>query len=535
MAHDRLFHQVLDRLSPTLDTLAPPPEGGWLRCAYDALCNGLFPDPAYMAPGAGVRQGLALLIPALDKVPAKGSGAFDPLSDLLVVAPELRRESRVAEEYDRLLRAVDAAHFLAALRLGREVMPFDPASHTIGVHNMAVHTALQARAAGLPVDVALVSGAALCHDIGKFGCRGEEANRVPHLHYYYTWQWLTRHGLWRIAQVSANHATWDLEFDNLPLEALLLIYADYRVRGVREAGGEVVRIYPLSTAYKMIMAKLLNVTPEKTRRYRLAYARLRDFESYLHHRGVGTELTAPPPEPRSLPDVTPLQGQALLDALRDRTFEANGALMHTFSTGSVFDRFLSQTRTEENPSRLMTFLRFFEDYHTYMTKDEKTALLDILSPLLRHPEEYLRRRAATVMGQILDNAGPAYRKEVPASAPPGVTAPSVLALLDEATALPYRAILSAHLPPELQDAPAPEEEDTPDALCRKVIANDSLPLALRRQCFQQELRQLLCILQELARDELDFFHRTALYNLLYHFLIYHEVVAGALPLPVTSS
>ena len=68
------------------------------------------------------------------------------------------------------------------MRIGREIMPFDPASHTIGVHHIALATARQAAAAGLPVDVALVSASALSHDIGKFGCRGEDASRIPYLH-----------------------------------------------------------------------------------------------------------------------------------------------------------------------------------------------------------------------------------------------------------------------------------------------------------------------------------------------------------------
>ena len=47
-------------------------------------------------------------------------------------------------------------------------------------------------AAGLPVDLALASGAAAGHDIGKYGCRPGE--RVPYLHYYYTDQWFRRIG-----------------------------------------------------------------------------------------------------------------------------------------------------------------------------------------------------------------------------------------------------------------------------------------------------------------------------------------------------
>ena len=33
-----------------------------------------------------------------------------------------------------------------------------------------------------------------------------------------------------IGYISANHSTWDLEFENLPIESLLLIYADFMSR-----------------------------------------------------------------------------------------------------------------------------------------------------------------------------------------------------------------------------------------------------------------------------------------------------------------
>ena len=49
---------------------------------------------------------------------------------------------------------------------------------------------------------------------------GAEAQRIPYLHYYYTWQWFREHGLESIGHISANHSTWDLECENLPMESL---------------------------------------------------------------------------------------------------------------------------------------------------------------------------------------------------------------------------------------------------------------------------------------------------------------------------
>ncbi len=426
---------VLQALMPTLSSLSPTPEEGWLSCAYAALCHGLFPDPAYVSPSKETVQGLSVFLAVLQAALSCEDAPFDPLTDLLPFDPALLETSRVREEYLRFQEAVEQSRFVLTMRLGREVMPFDPASHTIGVRNVAVHTALLSHEAGLPVDVPLVAAAALCHDIGKFACRGDDAKRIPYLHYYYTWQWLSQRNMEHIAHVSANHSTWDLEFENLPIESLLLIYADFRVRGTREQGQEVVRIYSLAEAYEMIMSKLSDVTPEKQKRYRLVYSKLRDFERYLQDRGIGTELSSPSPALEQGRDVALLSARESLGALRDLIFDNNIRLMHTISTDTSFDLLLEQARGEKNTQRIRSYLRLFDEYNTYMTRGNKQKLLIFLYELLMHHEGDVRRSAGTIMGQILANSGPKYRKELPAAAPKSAMAPTMLSLLDESVAL----------------------------------------------------------------------------------------------------
>ena len=420
---------VVTALRPLLARLAPEPEAGWLPALYAWLDNGLFPDPAYQAPPEA--PVLAALAELLDGVLACEDAPFDMLTDLAAHGPE--DGSRVADELPAFHAALHASHFVTMLRIGRELLPFDAASHTIGVHNIATLTAQCAKEAGLPVDVPLVSAAALCHDIGKFGCRGADAKRIPYLHYYYTWQWLSGHGMEHIAHISANHSTWDLEFENLPVESLLLIYADFRVRGTREGGRETVRIYSLAEAYAIILSKLADVTPEKERRYRTVYTKLRDFESYLHIRGVATE---PGPAPqRETRDPALLTQQEALDALRALTFDHAIRLMHTVSTDASFDQLLEQARGEKNTLRIRTYLELFQEYHTYMSGGNKRKLLAFLYELLLYPEGDVRRLAGQLMGSVLANSGPKYRKELPSAAPQDAAAPAMLSVLEESLGL----------------------------------------------------------------------------------------------------
>ena len=164
------------------------------------------------------------------------------------------------------------------------------------------------RRGGVPLDLALVSGSAAGHDIGKFGCRPGE--RVPYLHYYYTDQWFRRRRLTDIGHVAANHSVWDLELDYLSVESLLLIYADFRVKQTRDdQGREVTQIFSLAEAFNVILSKLDGVDWEKRRRYELVYARLYDFEQFMLARGVDVTLrgpdTPPRPEKHTGPDDGP--------------------------------------------------------------------------------------------------------------------------------------------------------------------------------------------------------------------------------------
>ena len=432
MEFDRasLLTQAAQRLAPELAVCSPEPPEGWLHAAYESLTNGLFPDPAYCAPSAQTQRGISLLISAMEALLACEDAPFDPLTDLLPIDPALA--THIPEEYERFCRAAADSHFLLTLRLSRELMPFDAASHTIGVRNVAVRMALAAHSVGLPVDVPLVAAASLSHDIGKFACRGADAARIPYLHYYYTWQWLAERDLEKIAHIAANHSTWDLEFENLTIESLLLIYADFRVRGSRENGRETMRICSLDEAYGIILSKLADVTPEKRRRYQLVYRKLRDFESFLHSRGVRDDGST---EKTPIRDAALLSRQDALDALRDLTFANNIRLMNSISTDASFDLLLEQARGEKNTQRIRTYLRLFDEYNTYMSRGNKQKLLGFLYELLMYPEGDVRRVAGHIMGQILANSGPRYRKMLPSAAPKSAMAPTMLALLDESVAL----------------------------------------------------------------------------------------------------
>ena len=420
-----------------MEAFCEQPQGGWLPFVYDVLSDGLF--PSNLPPiSEGQKQAMLFYLIALREFAAfeRTLRPYDALYDLLFVTEEEREKSRVREEYLAFVRACEDSFYLELMRIGNEIFPFSPLAHASGVHHVAVHMARMANRAGAHADVALVSAAAACHDIGKFGCRGNDAKRIPYLHYYFTDQWLRLNGMPAVAHIAANHSTWDLEFENLPIESLLLIYSDFRVRGEKAPDGrEQMRIFPLPEAREAIFSKLYNVDDEKRARYERVYHKLRDFEEYLASLGVSadpfvTALCVPVTLDASLKN-----DEEVVKALRLTAVGHNIALMHAVSSNASFARLLENARSEKNLDSVRTHLRLFEEYFTYMSRANKLQLLSFLYELLMHHESDVRRHAGQIMGRVLANRAMPYKKELPEHAPESAVAPAVDELLSEAAAL----------------------------------------------------------------------------------------------------
>lgn len=424
---------VLALLQPALG-VPPQKAQPWLLALYQHLADQRFPDEARGHPRRPFSPEEALYLALLDLALQHRPDPFDPLMDLLPLPPESLDHNPTAADYQRFLQVAQEEHILALFTLGRELMPFDPAAHTIGVHNVALHTAILARQAGLPVDLPLVRAAAFGHDLGKFGCRGAEAQRIPYLHYYYTWQWFREHGLESIGHISANHSTWDLECENLPMESLLLIYADFRVRGQRDENGrEHMAIYTLDQARDLIFSKLADMTPAKQRRYETVYRKLRDFEHYLRAHGVPTDLEEDQLRPVTHTDPALLFPEGALERLRDLTFANSIRLMATVAASEPFAQLLERAKGAKNTQSIRTYLHLLEEYNTYMTASNRRKTLALLYELLMHPEGDVRRKAGQIMGQILANSEIQSQKERPASA--SEMPPAMVELLEEAVNL----------------------------------------------------------------------------------------------------
>lgn len=413
---------VLDICTGYLPELAKTPPEGWAEHCRLFLRGQLFPHlPGPSAPERW-RKGRALLLQLLRGLYAgeRETLPFDPAFDFRLLDENEVRKKEFTAEYAKMRRVIRSRYVYEFLRISADITDDALISHIGGVHYAALFAARQLAAAGIPVDLALLSAAAAAHDIGKLGCRPEEEQRAPHLHFYYTDYCLSRFALPGIMHIAANHSTWDLELENLSVESLLLIYADFRVRsGSRR---EQLRFCTLDEAFALTLEE---ETPDEAtrRRYLRVYGKLRDFEDFLLENGVVTDLPEDFAETPRFPRAPKqrfsafLRDEQLIDQFKFRAIDHNLRLMAHLSRHSDFSDLIDRAAGEVQWKKIRTYMTILDEYSTYMTEEQKDLALRFLYEKLTHRESDIREHAAHIMGRIVAHYREEYKKELPRTVP----------------------------------------------------------------------------------------------------------------------
>ena len=411
---------LLAELKPMLDILASEPEQGWLRYICDVTTAHMYPDN-FSADTTEERQRAAYFFLVNYRAMLeheKEVRGFSPTDHIEFISEEYTSECITSREYERFRKYWDDNFITEFMRISREITPFNTIGHIGGVHHVATFVGMQLIDTDVPVDIALVSGAAAGHDLGKYGYTQQEVRRIPYLHYYYTDELLKREKMPMIAHIASNHSTWDLELENLSVESLLLIYADFRVKSSRIDGEEVVFFYTLNEAFDVILGKLDNVDEAKKHRYERVYAKLKDFENYLVSLGVETDISKIPGrnKGRKKKNYALMMGNEVVENIKYTAIEHNVKIMSIFNNESAFGSLLEAARSEKLWKSQRAYLNILSEYHTYMTKQEKLLTLHFLYDLLSHREGDIRRQAGRLMGTIIARYDDIYRKELPENA-----------------------------------------------------------------------------------------------------------------------
>ncbi|MHC2994809.1 MAG: cytidyltransferase [Candidatus Atribacteria bacterium] len=358
---------------------------------------------------------------------SSGDSTFHSKYPLNFLTSEEKSKLENPAEYKRFLKVFNDEYIYEMMKLSQEVLNYNTLDHICGVNWIALFIGRQLYSLGLPVDLGRVSGTAAGHDIGKYGCKSVEIERTPYLHYYYTDIWFKKHNIPYIGHIAVNHSVWDLELENLPLESLILIYSDFRVKNENNGPKEEMRIFTLKESFQIILNKLDNVDEKKRKRYFRVYAKLKDFEDYMINLGVNVDLeneeVCPSKKDRK-PYYSLMHSQEVIQNIKFLSIEHNINLMHELRDESSLNSLLELARSEKDWNNLREYLQIFNEYSTYLTQKQKMITLRYLYEQLTHPEDEIRRRSAKLIGILIATFDEDYRKEIPQDVslkPPAIT------------------------------------------------------------------------------------------------------------------
>lgn len=403
----------------------------WRVAMQEEARHRLYPQRFGPGPGRAVAEVFFLLahaaLPHLDRSDRlAGRMPFQALTE------EDLEPWPSGEEYRRLLQHLEEDGFMAAMAMAQLWQGLTIEDHVLGVTGLALWIGRQL-ARAIPVDLPLLHGAAIGHDVGKFGCVGDEVKRIPRLHYYYTHQYYAARDLGGLGHIATNHSCWDLELVRLPIETQVLIYCDFRVKEIQDADGRRrMTVTSLKEAFDTILAKLEDLDQAKRRRYQAVYRRLRDMEDYALTLGVALDPTdfpvsrrARPYLPAGLDPVALMGGQQRPDtavlALGPQVQGTTRLLATAHSIGVMerlrdlpsLRRLLEEVRSSKGWRELRTYMGIVGDYAPALSEEQRSLALEFFRELLAHPDDDIRYQAACRMADLLALGEVEWRKDLP--------------------------------------------------------------------------------------------------------------------------
>lgn len=411
---------ILELCKDMIESVSGSKCNDWLYYIYQFTVSKSFPSSVDIVFDNNLNKGAIIYLEA-SKVFSKYEHIIAPDNfyckyPLTFISNEEEFNSRFREEYKKFKKCFNNLYVYEMMKLNQELTGHNTLDHISGVHYIAVYIARQLKQIGLPVDLGIVSGSAAGHDIGKFGCKGEELKRVPYLHYYYTDLWFKNHNIPYIGHIATNHSTWDLELENLPLESLILIYSDFRVKNKKVNNSNEMHIFSLSEAFNIVLNKLDNVNETKEKRYKRVYAKLKDFEDYMIDLGISVDLNQTTNKKNNIKYYSLMQGNEIINNIKYFSIEHNINLMNKLIDEKSLNNILDMARSENNWNNLRGYLQIFEEYSTYLTQRQKVITISFLYELLVHKDEDIRKQSAELIGTLIALFDEEYRKEIPQNA-----------------------------------------------------------------------------------------------------------------------
>lgn len=417
---DRSFSvfSLLDLLVPYFNDFGSKSNKEWLNSIYHWLTNSSFPDK-FVEEFNSEFVGLYVFFIntlrfLLNNYDVLSYGEFIHNYPISLLSLEEEKELIQAKEY-LIFKEIFKDYYIQELMyLDMVITGHNTLDHVVGVNHLSMYIGRQLHSLNYPLDLGVVAGSSLGHDIGKYGVLPKDSNRVPYLHYYYTEDWFERFGMNKFGHIATNHSTWDLELETLPIESLILIYSDFRVKNKVEKNKYIMNIYSLEESFNIILDKLDNVDETKENRYKKVYNKLQDFEEFMVSLGIDISLDGEQFKPTHKAFEF-MDNREVTDSIKYMAIDHNINLMSRLTDNRSFNSILEMARGEKNWRKLRLYIEIFKEYSTYLTHKQKITTLHFLSDLLLHNGDDIRKESAELIGKLIAVFDEEYRKEFPKS------------------------------------------------------------------------------------------------------------------------
>ena len=163
--------QVLALCQPHMDSLCKDaPKQGWMEYTFHWLLAQYFPENYTVEQFDGAQQAVEYFTEVLNEILKREAKElpFDPCRDFALLKKEEEMYCSILPEYRRFLECFDQKRVYTFMRIARVCTPYETLGHIAGVHHVSMFMARQLAKKGVSVDLGLMSGAALMHDIGKY-------------------------------------------------------------------------------------------------------------------------------------------------------------------------------------------------------------------------------------------------------------------------------------------------------------------------------------------------------------------------------
>ncbi len=346
--------------------------------------------------------------------------------------PEEYKDSRFKKEYEQFAEVFSRQNVYGLMKMSQEWKGYTSLDHTLGVYSLCMFIGLQMKNLGFPVDLAILSGASIGHDIGKYGCVGEELKQIAYYHYFYTKEWYDRNGLYNLSHYATNHSTWDLEELRLPNETIILIYSDFRVKSrTCPDGTSKMDIYSNKESFEVIRDKLDNLDEKKLDRYKRVYKKLEDLERMFVSLGINTDVE----NGIKLKDygqkhsrfnalcivngkvnsdfIGILPNNQIINSAKILTVAHNIFVMDKMRDSFSLKKLFEDARQEKTKSDLRIYLSIIEAYSDFFTLEQRELCIDFLFDMLNHPDDDIRYHSADTIGKFVAEMKEAYTRYLP--------------------------------------------------------------------------------------------------------------------------